>query len=156
MTSNSLFLNASIEHKAMEHNVSIFNFPSRGEIKYISAASHLYTFDILDWHANGMYETRTTSTHDVQTCIIRIFPNTSNKSFKQHEVRYGFEVQYSVILSSVSLLWPLRPGGTSHQFSSTLEDIQNHVLKGHPGTIKQRGPQPPYKSYTSLLTVVSL
>ena len=37
-------------------------------------------------------------------------------------------------------MWPLRPGGTRKQYSSTLEDIQNHVLKGHPGTIRGHNP----------------
>ena len=40
-------------------------------------------------------------------------------------------------------VWPLRPGGPRQQFSSTLEDIQNHVLKGHPGTIRKRGSSVP-------------
>ena len=38
------------------------------------------------------------------------------KVIKQHEVRYGFEVQYSAILASVSLLWPLLPGGPRQQY----------------------------------------
>ena len=53
-------------------------------------------------------------------------------------------------------VWPLRPGGTSHQFSSTLEDIQNHVLKGHPGTMRKRGPQPPFYSHYRVFPVLSL
>ena len=67
-----------------------------------------------------------------------------------------FEVQYSVILSSVSLLWPLRPGWPKQHYWSTLEDIQNHVLKGHPGTIRKRGPQPPFYSHYRVFPVLSL
>ena len=96
---------------------------------------------------------------DIQNHVLKGHPGTIKQRGPQPPYK-----SYTSLLTVVSLyastrcppVWPLRPGGTSHQFSSTLEDIQNHVLKGHPGTIKQRGPQPPYKSYTSLLTVVSL
>ena len=133
--------------------------------------SHYRVFPVLSLYAStrcppvwplrpgGTSHQFSSTLEDIQNHVLKGHPGTMRKRGPQPPFYSHYRV-FPVLSLYASTrcppVWPLRPGGTNHQFSSTLEDIQNHVLKGHPGTIKQRGPQPPYKSYTSLLTVVSL